>query len=82
VRFYRVVKGKREQLASTNAKVAANQWPTLALKAEGDHFTVSFDGKVLLSAQDRTLSGAGKVALWTKTHSVTYFDTLSIMPLK
>jgi hypothetical protein len=35
VRFYRVVKGKREQLASANAKVAANEWHTLALKAEG-----------------------------------------------
>ena len=82
VRFYRVVKGKREQLASANAKVAANQWHTLALKAEGDHFTVSFDGKALLSAQDRTFSEAGKVALWTKADSVTYFDTISIMPLK
>jgi hypothetical protein len=37
VRFYRVVKGKREQLAGANAKMAANQWHTLALKAEGDH---------------------------------------------
>ena len=81
VRFYRVVKGKREQLASANAKVAANQWHTLALKAEGDHFTVSFDGKPLLSAQDRTFPEAGKVALWTKADSVTYFDTISITPL-
>src|SRR5438132_1921075 len=44
VHFYRVVKGKREQLTSANAKVA-NQRHTLALKAEGDRFTVSFDGK-------------------------------------
>jgi hypothetical protein len=82
VRFYRVVKGKREQLASANAKVATNQWHTLALKAEGDRFTVSFDGKTLLSAQDRTFSDAGKIALWTKADSVTYFDTISITPLK
>jgi hypothetical protein len=82
VRFYRVVKGKREQLASANAKVSANQWHTLALKAEGDRFTVSFDGKALLSSQDRTFPDAGKVALWTKADSVTYFDTISIMPLK
>src|SRR5207244_11660458 len=47
VRFYRVVKGKREQLASAKAKVLANEWHTLALKAEGDRFTVSFDGKAL-----------------------------------
>jgi hypothetical protein len=82
VRFYRVVKGKREQLASANAKVAANQWHTLALRAEGDRFTVSFDGKALLSAQDGTFPDAGKVALWTKADSVTYFDTISIMTLK
>ena len=82
VRFYRVVKGRREQLASANAEVAANQWHTLTLKAEGDRFTVSFDGKALLSAQDRTFMDAGKVALWTKADSVTYFDTISITPLK
>jgi hypothetical protein len=81
VRFYRVVKGKREQLAGANAKMAANQWHTLVLKAEGDRFTVSFDGETLISAQDRTFSDAGKVALWTKADSVTYFDTISITPL-
>ena len=82
VRFYRVVKGKREQLASANTKVSANQWHTLALKAEGDRFTVSFDGKALISAQDGTFPDAGKVALWTKADNVTYFDTISIRPLK
>jgi hypothetical protein len=82
VRFYRVVKGKREQLASANAKVTANQWHTLSLKAEGERFTVSFDGNQMLSAQDQTFSDAGKVALWTKADSVTYFDTISITPLK
>jgi len=82
VRFYRVVKGKREQLASANTKVSANQWHTLALKAEGDRFTVSFEGKALISAQDGTFPDAGKVALWTKADSVTYFDTISIRPLK
>jgi hypothetical protein len=82
VRFYRVVKGRREQLAGANTKVSANQWHTLALKAEGDRFTVSFDGKALISAQDGTFPDAGKVALWTKADSVTYFDTISIRPLK
>lgn len=82
VRFYRVVKGKRQQLASANAKVTANRWHMLALKAEGDRFTVSFDGKALISAQDSTLPDTGKVALWTKADSVTYFDSISIVTLK
>lgn len=82
VRFYRVVKGRRQQLAGVNVQVAANQWHTLALKAEGDRFTVSFDGKSLISAEDRTFSDAGKVALWAKADSVTYFDTIAITPLE
>jgi hypothetical protein len=82
VRFYRVVKGKREQLAGANVKVSANQWHTLALRAEGDSFTVTFDGKALISTRDTTFPDAGKVALWTKADSVTYFDTISMGSLK
>ena len=81
VRFYRVVKGKREQLAGANTKVASNTWHTLTLKAEGDHFTVSYDGNELYNARDATFAETGKVALWTKADSVTYFDSLIIRPL-
>jgi hypothetical protein len=81
VRFYRVVKGKREQLASANVKVSPNSWHTLALRAEDDLFTVSYDGKELFAARDATFADAGKVALWTKADSVTYFDTIAITPL-
>jgi len=80
VRFYRMVKGKREQLASANTKVATNTWHTLTLKAEGDRFTVSYDGKELYTARDGTFTNAGKIALWTKADSVTYFDSLTIRP--
>jgi hypothetical protein len=82
VRFYRVVKGKREQLAGINTKVATNTWHTLTLKAEGDRFTVSYDGNELYTARDTTFSEAGEVALWTKADSVTYFDNLTIRPLR
>jgi hypothetical protein len=82
VRFYRVVKGRREQLAGADLKVSANQWHTLTLRAEGERFTVSFDGNALFSAQDGTFRDAGKVALWTKADSVTYFDTISITSLE
>ena len=82
VRFYRVVKGQREQLAGADVRVSANAWHTLALRAVGNRFTVSFDGKPLFSAQDGTFQDAGKVALWTKADSVTYFDTISITSLE
>jgi hypothetical protein len=81
VRFYRVVNGRREQLAGASAKVAGNAWHTLGLRAEGDRFTVSYDGKELFSTRDETFRDAGKVALWTKADSVTHFDTIAIKPL-
>src|SRR3984893_1350631 len=81
VRFYRVVKGRREQLAGADTKVSAKEWHTLGIRAEGERFTVSFDGKVLFTATDKTFADAGKVALWTKSDSVTHFDTIAITPL-
>ena len=81
VRFYRVVKGKREQLAGVDVKVAPTVWHTLAVKAEGDHFSISYDGKTLFTAEDNSFAGPGKVALWTKADSVTHFDTIAITPL-
>jgi hypothetical protein len=50
VRFYRVVKGRRQQLAGTNIKVASGVWHTLDLRADGSHFTVSFDGTQMFTA--------------------------------
>ena len=81
VRFYRVVKGRRQDIKGADTKVAGNQWHTLGLRAEGERFTVSFDGKTLFTAEDKTFANAGKVALWTKADSVTHFDTIAITPL-
>jgi hypothetical protein len=78
VNFYRVVQGSRREITGVSAKVASDAWHSLGLKAEGDKFTISFDGKILFTATDRTFKGAGKVALWTKADSVTHFDALAI----
>ena len=81
VNFYRVVNGRRQEIKGSSTKVATGQWHTLGLRAEGERFTVSFDGKALFTTEDKTFSNDGKVALWTKADSVTYFDTISITPL-
>jgi hypothetical protein len=82
VSFYRVVKGQREQIKGADTRVASNEWHTLGVRAEGDRFTISFDGKQLFTAQDNTFAGPGKVALWTKADSVTHFDMITITPLE
>jgi hypothetical protein len=81
VRFYRVVKGRRIQIAGANTKVASGVWHSLSLRAEGDRFTISYDGKQVFSARDATFSEPGRVGLWTKADSVTHFDRISITKL-
>ena len=81
VRFYRVVKGRREEIKGANLRVTSNEWHTLGLKADGESFTVTFDGKTLFTATDRTFAGAGKFALWTKADSITRFDQIELKAL-
>jgi len=82
VNLYRVVNGKRQQIAGSSARISSGEWHTLAVRAEGPRFSVSFDGKALFAATDSTFRGLGKVALWTKADSITRFDRLEIRALK
>ncbi len=76
VRLYHVVAGRRVQFAGVNHPVTSGQWHAFALEVKGSHFRVSYDGKLLFEANDTTISAAGKVGVWTKADSVTYFDNL------
>jgi hypothetical protein len=60
VRFYRVVKGRREQLQSRRELLAP-------ARAAGARRSIHrrFDDKNLFTAVDKTFAAAGKVALWT-----------------
>jgi hypothetical protein len=54
------------------------------MRAQGDQFTVLFDGKPLHTTKDTTTlprPGAGRVGVWTKSDSITYFDRIEIMAL-
>jgi len=81
VRLYRVVRGDRQQFAGADVRVSSGEWHTLALRAEGDRFTVGFNGRELFTARDRAIAGQGRVALWTKADSVTRFSALAVRPL-
>ena len=74
-------KARASSSKAPNIKVTPNEWHQLGLRAEGERFTITFDGKPLFTATDRTFAGAGKVALWTKADSVTRFDQIEIKPL-
>lgn len=82
VRLYTVVAGQRRQFAGADTRVASGTWHQLGIEARGSRLDVFFNGRRLFGATDTTFAAAGRVALWTKADSVTYFDDLTIRPLQ
>jgi hypothetical protein len=81
VLFSRVSNGASEEIEAVDADIASHSWHTLTIRAVGNEFTVSLDGIWVFTGFDKTLSQAGRIALWTKGDSVTRFDQIKIAPL-
>ena len=77
VTIYHTINGRRTEKKRASMKVASNQWHTLRVDFQGNHFTVSFNGQKALDWDDETFKDAGKVGVWTKADSVTLFDDFS-----
>jgi hypothetical protein len=79
LRLYKVMDGKRIQLATDDkVNAASGTWHTLKIKHTGKKIEVYFDGKKLLEATDDAFAKAGKVGLWTKADAQTRFDMLVV----
>jgi len=78
LRLYKVESGKRIQIAEAKLKTTAGEWHNLKLEVCGTNQKVFYDGKLVINANDATFQEAGKVGLWTKADSVTYFANLKI----
>jgi hypothetical protein len=74
VTIYDTINGRRRERKRATVKVAANQWHTLRVEFQGNHFTVVLNGQKALEWDDEILKDAGKVGVWTKADSVTLFD--------
>jgi hypothetical protein len=81
VRFYRVVAGKRQMIAGVDANVSSRAWHTLGIAARDDRFIILFDGRELFGATDATVRGPGRVGMWTKADSITWFESINIKSL-
>jgi hypothetical protein len=82
VNLYYVKDGKRRQITGWRGKVTSGTWHQISVETRDDHFVVTFDGNKVIDAHDSTFSQPGKVGVWTKADSVTYFDDLSAAPLR
>lgn len=77
-RLYHVVSGRRVQFAGANLKVASGEWHELRVVCVGNRITCYYDGENKIESTDDTFKEPGKVGLWTKADSVTYFDDLRV----
>jgi len=78
-RLYHVIKGSRRQFAGANFKVTSGEWHELRVECVGNKIICYYDGAKKIEATDDTFKDAGKVGLWTKADSVTYFDDLKVI---
>jgi hypothetical protein len=84
--LYKVENGKRTDLPlkgegrtyGKKTSVPSAQWSELRVVATGNLFEVFLNGGKLYEVEDQTFTEAGKVGLWTKADSVTYFDDLRV----
>jgi len=74
VSLYYTRNGSRNTLKYADAPVAKGQWHTLRVDFKGERIAISLDGKTCIQYEDKHISGAGAVGLWTKADSVTSFD--------
>ncbi len=59
--------------------IPSSRWNNLKVTFTGATFTVFLNQERLFEAEDTTFSKAGKIGLWTKADSVTYFDDFTIL---
>ena len=84
VRVDRVVNGERQLLTPSEIKttLAPNQWHTLTVEHRGDDIKVLVGGKTVFTGSDKTYAKDGKIGVWTKADSMTYFDDLTVEDLR
>jgi hypothetical protein len=86
---YKTVAGKRSSIGvkgdaksyGVSAKVAPNQWSTLRVRMVGNLAEIYFNDRKVFDVENDAFTGPGKVGLWTKADSVTYFDDLKVISL-
>ncbi len=68
----------RANALEDNYRLYHVEWHELRVECVGNKIICYYDGMKKIEATDDTFKDAGKVGLWTKADSVTYFDDLKV----
>ena len=80
LRLYHVVKGVRTELASVDLWADPKAWHEIEVRNAGADIEVWFDRVRHIAHRDTTLTGPGRVGLWTKADAATSFDAVRLGP--
>ena len=85
--LYKVENGIRSSIAPKSLpsrsygvkhSIPTGRWNTLKVTFSGAKVAVFLNRERLFEAEDATFQKSGKIGLWTKADSVTYFDDFTI----
>lgn len=77
-RLYKVIAGKRLQLASSSVKAETGKWHTIRIVHKGERIQCYLNGKLHLDETDNAIPEAGQIGLWTKADAQTLFANVIV----
>lgn len=77
LRFFKVVDGQRSPPVGVNLPVAAGRWHELQVEARGNKIRIRLNDTELPELTDTTFT-RGRIALWTKSDSESWFAGLKL----
>jgi hypothetical protein len=81
VAIYKVENGQTKQITpAVPHNISPEAWNIFKVSVRGSRFQVYLNHHRILQGWDKTFPGPGKVGLWTKADSVTYFDDFRVNP--
>jgi hypothetical protein len=78
VRFYRVAGGERGRPIGPEIPITRDVWHELTVEAVGNKFRIRLNGREAIPELSDSTFGEGKIGLWTKSDSVSYFTDLRL----
>ncbi len=78
VRLSIAPKGQPSRAYGVKHEIPSGRWNTLRVEFTEGSFVVFLNTERLFEAEDRTFANPGKVGLWTKADSLTYFDEFTV----
>jgi len=77
-RFYRVYNGVRDRPIGPEIEVTGGVWHELVVECKGNRVRLQLDGQEPIPEITDPTFAEGKIALWTKSDSVSYFSDLRL----